>query len=264
MTALERLAGRCDAHHAGRNLVRAEEREVEFAAPDERSRTDVFRHLAACHLDFPVQQAAWHAGARDRRLAERPPRLGRAAVRTVEHVGAGRIGVDVAHVREIAAHLFCEEWIVRDVWLRLLREPVRIVELLGPGEPDDLGQRLLPRPADLRVALRPPCDASGGDGERDDRGRNPPAARRPRPRDRGRCPTTTAAHDTQPQDRARRGCRDRAPLAVAHERSVDDVFQLRGDVWPQCPDRRGVAVSTAWMIASALVPLNGGRPASIS
>ena len=87
-------------------------------------------------------------------------------------------------VREIVRHLFCEERIVGDVWLRLLREAVGVVELIGTGEPDDLRQRLVPRPADLRIALRPPRDATGGDGERDDRGRNPRAARRPRPRDR--------------------------------------------------------------------------------
>ena len=66
--------------------------------------------------------------------------------------------------------LFGEEWILGDVWLRLLDEPVRVVELLSLGQPDDLGQRLLPRPADLRVALRPPRDAAGHDEERDDRG----------------------------------------------------------------------------------------------
>ena len=34
------------------------------------------------------------------------------------------------------------------------------------------------------------------------------------------------------------GCRDRAPLAVAHERPVHDVFQLRRDVGPQRSDGR--------------------------
>ena len=52
----------------------------------ERARTDVFRHLAASHLGLPVQQAAWHADVRDRRLAERAPRLAAAAVRTVKDV----------------------------------------------------------------------------------------------------------------------------------------------------------------------------------
>ena len=94
-----------------------------------------------------------------------------APVRTVEDVGAGRIGVDGPASGD-CPHLFGEEWIVGDVWLRLLRELVRVVELVQAGEPDDLRQRLLPRPADLRVALRPPRDATGGDQR----------ARRPRPR----------------------------------------------------------------------------------
>ena len=101
--------------------------------------------------------------------------------------------------------LFREEWILRDVWLRLLREPVGVVELLRLGEPDDLGQRLVPRPAYLRVALRPPRDATGCDGERDDRGRDPQcgatsAAARPRAVIR----TTTAARGMPLRDRARR------------------------------------------------------------
>ena len=140
--------------------------------------------------------------------------------------------------REICRHLFGEEWIVGDVWLRLLREPVRVVELLSLGEPDDLRQRLLPRPADLRVALRPPRDATGGDGERDDCRRDPRAARRPRPRDRRLLSGRRQPRVTRRGEIAHVGCRDRAPLAVAHERPVDDLLQLRGDIGPQRSDRR--------------------------
>ena len=82
--------------------------------------------------------------------------------------------------------LFCEEWIVGDVRLRLLREAVGVVELIGTGEPDDFRQRLVLGPPDLRVSLHAPGDAAHGNGEGDDRGDNPPPARHTGPRDSGR------------------------------------------------------------------------------
>ena len=149
----------------------------------ERTRADVFRGLAARHLGSPVQQAAWYARVRRSASCRAPATARVPAVRAVEDVGAGRIGVDRRASRD-SPHLFREEWIVRDKCLRLLREAIGLVELVRAGEPDDLRQRLLPRPVNLRVALRPPCDATRDDGERDDRGRKLRAARRPRPRGR--------------------------------------------------------------------------------
>ena len=103
------------------------------------------------------------------------PRGTLASVRTVEDIGAGRIGID-ARAHGDPFDLFREEWILRDVWLRPLDEPVRVVELLRLGQPDDLGQRFLPCPACFRVALRPPRDAPGGDEEGDDCCSDPQAA----------------------------------------------------------------------------------------
>ena len=130
-----------------------------------------------------VHQPARHAGRGDRRLPERPPRLIASAVRAVEDVGAGRFGIDDRAPFD-PPDLFREEWIVRDVRLYLLRQGISGVEPVRVGQPDDLRQRFLPRPAHLRVALRPPGDATGDDGERDGSRRELHAARRPRPRDR--------------------------------------------------------------------------------
>ena len=180
---LKRTVGRCDSDHAGRDLVRWEERKADVRRRRERARSDVLRDLVARQLAFPVHQPAWHAGVGDRRLPERPPRLIASAVRAVEDVGAGRFGIDDRAPFD-PPDLFREEWIVRDVRLRLLRQGIGGVELVRVGQPDDLRQRFLPRPAHLRVALRPPGDATGDDGERDGSSRELHAARRPRPRDR--------------------------------------------------------------------------------
>ena len=121
-------------------------------------RPDVLRDFVARQLAFPVKQPAWHGGVGDRRLPEGPPRLIASAVRAVKDVGAGRFGIDDRAPFD-PPHLFREEWIVGDVRLRLLRQGIGRVELVRVGQPDDLRQRFLPRPAHLRVALRPPRDA---------------------------------------------------------------------------------------------------------
>ena len=125
------------------------------------------------------------------------------------------------------------------------------------GEPDDLRQRLLPRPADLRVALRPPCDATGDDGERDDRGRDPRAARRPRPRDR-------RLLSGRRQSRVACRCKIAHVDAVIVRRSRSRTsVRLTTSSNSGATSGRSVrigaigAVNTAWMIASVFVPWNG-------
>ena len=192
---------------------------------------DIFSRLVAGHLGFPVQQAAWHAGVRDRRLAERPPRsvaVGRTDGRRRSAPGGSE---SMSHASGDSLICSARSGSSEMYALRLLREPVGVVELVSVGEPDDLGQRRMPRPANLRVALCPPRDATDRDGERDDRGHDTRAPRRPRPRDRGRW-SGRQPRMTRSGEIAHLGCRDRAPLAVPHERPVDDVLQLRGDIGP--------------------------------
>ena len=218
---LEHLLRRCNAHHPGRDLIRGEEREVEGRLLCEQAITHVFRHLAAVHLDLPVQQAAWHADVRPGfcRAAATARRDGRTADRKPRRQpdpSDDRLSGD-------CPQLFCQERIVRDVRLRLLREPIGGVELIVADKPDDLRERHIPRPPDSRGAMCPPRDSSGCYGESDDRGDNPRPARHPRPRDSGRR-SGRQSRLTCSSDVAQLSGRDCAPLSVAHEHPVHDVF----------------------------------------
>ena len=110
----------------------------------------------------------------------------------------------MARVSEIVRHLFGQEWIVRDVWLRLLRELVGVVPLVQPASLMISGSASCR--AQRTFALRCVHHAMplAATSERDDRGRDPRAARRPRPRDAPvAVRTTPAARDTPTRDRAR-------------------------------------------------------------
>ena len=63
------------SHHAGWDLVRGGKSLKCMRPLRERARADVFAISWPAISTFPMQQTAWHAGVRDRRLAERPPRL---------------------------------------------------------------------------------------------------------------------------------------------------------------------------------------------
>ncbi len=81
------------------------------------------------------------------------------AVRPVKDVGAGGLGRQAGGAGD-RAQILGEDGIIGDVSLRV-RQRERVVELSLSGEPDDLWQRLLPRPADSR-SCEPP-DAAGHD-----------------------------------------------------------------------------------------------------
>ena len=106
-------------------------------------------------------------------------------MRTIEHLRTRRVRDDDRPTRD-RPQLFCEERIVGDVRLRLLREAVGIVELIRTGELDDFRQRLVLGPPDLRVSVHAPGDAADGNREGEDRGDNPRPARHTGPHDSGR------------------------------------------------------------------------------
>ena len=112
----------------------------------ERTRTNVLRHLPTRHFDLPVHEAAWHVGF-DGGFAERPPRLSASAVWAVEDLTAGGIGLDDGAPRD-PPHLLCEERIVRDERLHLLRQAVSVVKPICIRQPDDFGQRVHASPSE--------------------------------------------------------------------------------------------------------------------
>ena len=125
--------------------------EIETGRP-ERTRPNIFCDVEAVHFGFPVLESAGDAGLLDRRPPQRPPGLVGASIRTIKHFRAGGFGVDGRRARD-RPDLLNEQRIVRYVPARLLREAKRVVELVSAGEANDLWQRLLTRPAYLRVPL---------------------------------------------------------------------------------------------------------------
>ena len=215
-----RLSGGCDAHHARRYLVRREQREVDACLvanwPD-----DIFRHLAAAISAFPVQQAAWHAAPATGVLPSgRHGSLG-SAVGTIEDLGAGRIGVDVRRVGR-SPSAFCQDRIVRNVWLRLLRQPIAASNLSAPASLMTSGSAVCR--AHRTFALRAVCQAkpAGVTANARTAAIIHVTARRRGLRLRPTIPTT-AAHRMQPPYAHFPG-RDCTPLSVPHKRPVHDVF----------------------------------------
>ena len=137
--------------------VERKEREAEMRVGSPRRTFDVFRHLVARHLDFPVQQAVWHSGVGERRLAERPPWRPTVTVRTVEDVSAGGIGVN-ARVSPDPLDLFHEDWILRRYGRAWCASRYASSNLSASASLTISG-RALPRPTDLGAALRPPRNA---------------------------------------------------------------------------------------------------------
>src|SRR5688500_12465003 len=112
--------------------------------------THILGRLAACHRGLKVQHTPRYSRV-DRAGTKRPPRLAAAAVGTVEHLRTRRIRDDDRPTGD-RPKLFCQEWIVRDVRQRLLRQAVGVVKLIRTCELNDFWQRLMLRPPELRVS----------------------------------------------------------------------------------------------------------------
>ena len=149
--------------------------------------------------------------------------------------------------------------------LRLLREAVRVVELLRLGEPDDLGQRLAAAPSGPSRCGAPTTRCHWL--RRRARRLRPPSRVR---RDvRGRATAGCCPDDDSRAWHAAARSRTSDAVIVRRSRSRTSVRLTTSSNSGATSGRSvligaGVAVSTAWMIASAFVPWNGSRPASIS
>jgi hypothetical protein len=168
----------------GGRLSSCDERQMNVCLTGELARTNILGRLVACHHGLEVQHAPRYSRI-DWAGTKPPPRLATTPVRPIEHLRTSRIRDDNRPTGD-RPQLFCEEWVVREVTLRLLGKAIGIVELIGTGKLDDFRQRLVPGPPDLRVSIHAPGDAAHGNGEGDDRGDNPPPARYTGPRDGGR------------------------------------------------------------------------------